>query len=158
MDNNFQVEYVGIDRENVGNCLSFMNLGYEYMKEIAPYKSLEIHNKILNSILNQQNEKEQWLIALRLNANMIGFTHFTVDRRQSIGLAYVLEFYIMPDFRKKGLGRQLYNFIKKELINCGIKNIWLTADKVNGELFWYSIGFMDTGEIENGLKILEISF
>jgi hypothetical protein len=38
-----------------------------------------------------------------------------------------------------------------------IKNVWLTAGKANGEPFWFHVGFIDTGETENGLKILEIS-
>lgn len=157
MDNNFQVEYVKINRENADNCLDFLNLGYDYMKETAPEKSLEIHNKFLNSILNRQSEKERWLIGLKINNRMIGFAHFKVDRDERIGWGYILEFYIIPDFRRKGLGSKLYNFIKQEFMNCGIKNIWLTASKVDGEPFWFSIGFMDTGEIENELKILEIS-
>lgn len=157
MDNNFQLEYVKINRESVDNCLDFMNLGWEYMKETAPDKSLEIHNKFLNSILNRQSEKERWLIGLKTNNNMIGFAHFKIDRSERIGWGYILEFYIIPDFRRKGLGRKLYNFIKQDLINCGIKDIWLTADKVNGEPFWFSLEFIDTGVTENELKILRIS-
>lgn len=70
---------------------------------------------------------------------------------------YILEFYIVPDFRRKGLGTKLYNLIRQNFINHGIKDIWLTANKVDGEPFGFSIGFMDTGEIKNELKVLELS-
>lgn len=157
MDNNFQVEYVKINRENLANCSDFMNLGYNYMKEVAPEKPLEIHSKFLNSILNRQVEKERWLVALKTNDKMIGFTHFKIDRSERIGWGYILEFYIIPDFRKKGLGSKLYNHIKQKLIGYEIKNIWLTANKITGEPFWFSIGFLDSGKVENDQKILEIS-
>lgn len=157
MDNNFQVEYVKITRESADNCSDFMNLGYNYMKEVAPEKSLEIHTKFLNSILNRQIEDERWLVALKINGTMIGFTHFKIDRSERIGWGYILEFYIIPDFRRKGIGSELYNYIKQEFIRYKINNIWLTANRVTGEPFWFSIGFSDSGEIENDQKILEIS-
>lgn len=151
------IEYVRVNRENPNHCADFMNLGYAYMKEVAPNKSLEVHDKFLNSILNRQNEKERWLIALKVNASMVGFAHFKIDRNERIGWGYILEFYISPTFRRNGLGRTLYSYIKQEFIDCGMKEIWLTADKTNGEPFWFSVGFRDTGKTENELKILEIS-
>ena len=151
------IEYIKINREDPSSCVDFMDLGYEYMKEVAPDKSLEIHDKFLNSILNRQNEKERWLIGLKANNNMVGFAHFKIDRNERIGWGYILEFYIMPQFRRKGFGRRLYDFTKQEFTVHGIKDIWLTADRVNGEPFWFSIGFVDTGNTENEMKILKNS-
>ncbi|MBL4936847.1 GNAT family N-acetyltransferase [Clostridium sp. YIM B02515] len=156
MESNFNVEYVKISRENPDRCRDFLNLGYEYMKEIAADMPVEIHDKFLNSILSKQFKNKRWLIGLIVNDNMVGFIHFKVDESERIGWGYILEFYIMPDFRRKGLGRKLYNFAKETLISCGIKDVWLSADKVNGESFWFSMGFIDTEEMEEGQKILKI--
>lgn len=68
MDNHFQIEYIKINRENAENCLDFMNLGYDYMNEVASEKSLEFHNKFLNSILNRQSENERWLPLYNTNS------------------------------------------------------------------------------------------
>ncbi|MEG0309067.1 MAG: GNAT family N-acetyltransferase [Clostridium sp.] len=157
MENNIKVEYVRVNRGNLSSCIEFMNLGYGYMKEVAPDKSLEIHNRFLNSVLDRQNEEERWLIGLKINNSMVGFAHFKIDKSERFGWGYILEFYIMSDFRRKGLGRKLYSFIREEFISCEIKDIWLTADKLNGEPFWFSLGFVDTDETENELKILKIS-
>jgi GNAT superfamily N-acetyltransferase len=151
------IEYVRISRENPNRCTDFMNVGYAYMKETAADRSLEVHSKFLNSVLNRQNEKERWLIAVKVNAAMIGFAHFKIDRSERIGWGYILEFYIIPSFRKQGFGRRLYGYIKQEFNNFQINDIWLTADQVNGEPFWFSMGFRDTGKTENDLKVLEIS-
>lgn len=51
MNNNTNFEYVRVNRDNPSSCIDFMTLGYEYMKEAAPDKSLEIHNKLLNNLL-----------------------------------------------------------------------------------------------------------
>lgn len=150
------VDYILVSRQNSNHCDEFLNLGYAYMKEAAPDKSLEIHNKFLNSVLNRQNETERWLVGIRVNAHMVGFAHFKVDRSERVGWGYIMEFYIIPDFRKKGLGRMLYAFIKEEFTRYGIDNLWLTANQENGEPFWFSLGFVDTGETENGMKILHI--
>lgn len=134
-----------------------MNLGYEYMKEVVPDESLEVYSKFLNSILNRQNEKERWLIGIKINNTMVGFAHFKIDKSERIGWGYILEFYIIPSFRRRGIGKRLYNFIREEFTSYQVKDIWLTADKINGEPFWFSLGFVDTEETENGLKILRIS-
>ena len=151
------VEYVRINRENPISCTNFMNLGYEYMKEVVPDESLEVYSKFLNSILNRQNEKERWLIGIKINNTMIGFAHFKIDKSERIGWGYILEFYIASNFRRRGIGKRLYNFIRQEFTSYQVKDIWLTADKINGEPFWFSLGFIDTEETENGLKILRIS-
>ncbi|ERI91065.1 acetyltransferase, GNAT family [Clostridiales bacterium oral taxon 876 str. F0540] len=157
MENNFNVEYVRVSRKNPELCAEFLNLGYEYMKEVASDWSTEMHNKFLNSILNHQTEDERWLIGLKINDSMVGFSHFKIDRSERIGWGYIMEFYIMPDFRRKGLGRKLYSLIREEFATYEIKDIWLTANKVNGEPFWFSLGFLDSGETEHEMKILTIS-
>lgn len=153
----FQVEFITINKGNPSNCSDFLSLGYEYMKEVASDYPLEVHEKFLNSILNKQGENERWLIMLKSSAKAIGFVHAKIDQDERVGLGYILEFYIIPDFRRKGFGIKLYSFIKHEFLSCEVKDVWLTADKINGEPFWFSIGFKDTGEVENGLKVLEIS-
>lgn len=151
------VDFIRISREPPKHCTRFLDLGSAYMKEVAPDKSVEIHNRFLNSILDRQNEQERWLIGVQENDKLMGFAHFKVDRIERVGWGYIMEFYIIPDFRRKGLGRILYGFIKEEFMKFGINNIWLTASRENGEPFWCSLGFMDTGETEHEMKILEIS-
>lgn len=63
------IEYVRVSRDNPNRCTDFMHLGYAYMKETAPDRSLEVHDKFLNSILDRQNEKERWLIAVKVKSN-----------------------------------------------------------------------------------------
>lgn len=157
INNMQQIEFVLVNRNNSDNCTDFMRLGYEYMKETASDYSLQIHEKFLNSILNKQGENNRWLILLKVDTVSVGFVHAKIDKDERVDWGYIMEFYISPTCRRNGLGTYLYNFMKQKFINCGAKNVWLTADKITGEPFWFSIGFGDTGELENDLKILVIS-
>lgn len=127
------------------------------MKKTATDYSLQIYEKFLNSILNKQGENNRWLTLLKVDTVPVGFVHAKIDKDERIGWGYIMEFYISGTCRRMGLGRTLYNFIKQEFINYEAKNVWLTADKVTGEPFPFSIGFADTGELENDLKVLVIS-
>lgn len=152
-----QIEFVLVNINNPDSCLDFMRLGYEYMRETASDYTLQIHEKFLNSILNKQSENKRWLILLKVDTVSVGFVHAEIDTDEKVNWGYIMEFYINPTYRRNGLGTYLYNFIKQKFISCGIKNIWLAADKITGEPFWFSIGFMDTGELEMNKKVLESS-
>jgi ribosomal protein S18 acetylase RimI-like enzyme len=153
-----KVDFVKVNKENPENCTDFMNLGCEYMKEVDNRNtSEEIQMKFLRSILARQGENNRWLILLRKNDVAIGFVHAKIDQDEQVGWGYILEFYIAPAFRRKGFGSMLYDFIKNEFIRSGAKHIWLNANKENGEPFWSSLGFIETGEVAAGQKNLAIS-
>ncbi|EQB86800.1 GNAT superfamily N-acetyltransferase [Clostridium punense] len=152
-----QIEFVLVNRNNPDSCMDFMRLGYEYMREVASDCSLQIHEKFLNSILNKQGENNRWLALLKVDNVSVGFIHAKIDKDERVDWGYIMEFYIDPSYRRNGLGTHLYNFAKQKFIFCGVKNLWLTANKITGEPFWFSIGFKDTGKLENELKVLEIS-
>ena len=158
MKNNMpKIEFVLINPNSPDKCLDFIKLGYEYMQETASDYSLEVHEKFLNSIINKQNENTRWLILLKVEGISVGFIHAKIDKDERIDWGYIMEFYIHPCYRRKGFGTSLYNFIKQKFMSYGIKDVWLTADKINGEPFWFSLEFIDTGEIENEMKVLRIT-
>lgn len=155
-NNKHDIEFVVVNVNNPDKCLDFMRLGYEYMKEIASDYSLQVHENFLNSIINKQNENNRWLVLLKIDNISAGFVHAKIDKEERIDWGYIMEFYICPYYRRNGFGTNLYEFIKQKFISYDIKDVWLTANKVSGEPFWCSLGFIDTGEMENGQKILRI--
>ena len=64
-----------------------------------------------------------------------------------------MEFYIIPDFRRKGYGRTLYEHIENVLINDGAQHMCLTANLVTGKPFWVAMGFHDTGKVDPDNKL-----
>ena len=65
------------------------------------------------------------------------------------------EFYVSPEHRRRGLGRQMVRKCEDFFAERGADSVWLTADGVTGEPFWRSVGYDHTGEVsaENGQRI-----
>lgn len=68
-----------------------------------------------------------------------------------------MEFYVIPEFRGKGCGREMFLHLQAMFRKDGAKKIYLAADPVTGKPFWEAMGFIRTGEIssENGQAIYE---
>lgn len=68
-----------------------------------------------------------------------------------------MEFYVLPEFRRKGYGKQMYAHLEETLINDGAKGLYLTSDPVTGKPFWLACGYKNTGEKspENNQEIYE---
>ena len=56
---------------------------------------------------------------------IIGYAHLEFEKKYWFGI------YIMPDFRSKGLGKRLWNFVKKFAIENRIYAVHLTVDNDN---------------------------
>ncbi len=68
-----------------------------------------------------------------------------------------MEFYVLPEYRRRGYGRQMYLHLEELLKRDGAKRLHLTADPVTGAPFWSKLGFAPTGEKspENKLDFFE---
>lgn len=68
-----------------------------------------------------------------------------------------MEFYVIPELRRKGYGKLMFERIESLFRSHGALRMYLTADPVTGKPFWEALGFQRTGEIspENKLDIYE---
>ena len=68
-----------------------------------------------------------------------------------------MEFYVKPEFRRKGYGTAMFKRIQMLFADHGVKRMYLTADPITGKPFWESLGFVNTSERspENGQEIYE---
>jgi len=93
-------------------------------------------------------------------AEAIGFSFFQIDNPKSDwckrpGWGLIREFYIRPEFRRKGRGRQLESQTVKTLQKMGAEQLYLTADS-KAIPFWVYCGWENTGELcSNDLYIFE---
>jgi GNAT superfamily N-acetyltransferase len=130
---------------------AFLSLGRDYLKNMAR----EEQERFLQSILLRQGEPDRWLLLLKHKNENLGFAHVKIDKDERIGWGFILEFYIVPTRRRMGLGRTFFKFITEMLEAKSVKDVWLLADS-SSELFWRSLGFKQTGEIdeETGQNIM----
>lgn len=122
----------------------------------------EILTKWANSMINIQGDADRHLELCYEEKNLIGFLYGKIDHPNhkgfiKVGYGYIMEFYVLPEFRRKGYGKQMYSHLEKLLITDGAKGFYLTSDPVTGKPFWLACGYKCTGEIspENNQEIYE---
>ncbi len=113
-------------------------------------------------MLNMQGSQDRHLELCYEGENLIGFLYGKVDHEGHKGFikpeyGYIMEFYIKPEYRRKGYGKAIFERIEVLFASHGAQRLYLTADSVTGIPFWAAMGFENTGETspENGLVIFE---
>ena len=129
-------------------AVSFMEMGEDYMSSEPP----ELSEKFLKSILELQGEPDRWLYFLQMEGHPVGFTHIKGDKTDRPGWGWILEFYIKPEYRRRGWGRYLYTESTRQFKErC---NQWLTSNP-EAIPFWKALGFHETGEIaDNSYRVM----
>lgn len=122
----------------------------------------ETLKRFIASIVSMSEDKDRFVELCYLGENLIGFAYGKIDREGHRGYirpgwGYVMEFYVKPEHRQNGYGREMYNYLENIFKSNGVSNIWLTADPITGEPFWSAVGFINNGEKspENNLYIYE---
>ncbi len=90
------------------------------------------------------------IILLHQADRPIGFCLFQIDDVSHPwcmhhGAGDIREFYIIPEKRKQGYGRHLFQITKQYFESHGVKAIYLSSDDQGA--YWESLGFTFTGRI-----------
>jgi N-acetylglutamate synthase-like GNAT family acetyltransferase len=145
------VELEPVTKNKPGTISTFLTLGRDYLsKSQMPANERE---RFLQSILKRQGEADRWLLLLKHQGKTLGFVHMKIDKNERLGWGFILEFYIVPDKRRLGWGGKLFILVRKILQDKGVQNIWLLASPPS-DSFWRSLGFQETGETEDGQKVM----
>lgn len=114
------------------------------------------------SIVSMSEDNDRFVELCYINDALIGFAYGKIDREEHRGYlrpgwGYVMEFYVKPEYRRKGYGKEIYKHLENIFKSNGVSNVWLTADPITGEPFWSTVGFTNSGEksSENNLYIYE---
>ena len=157
------ITYFQIYKENQDLYNEILPLWIAYLNE--PYESDDKKpaddERIcdLNIRINiQGNRPDMHFELFFCDGTLIGFANFAIDTGGISGLikkgyGTVMEFYIAPEFRRKGYGKLFYNHIEETLIKDGTQNIYLTSDTVAGVPFWGAMGFSESGKIDPDNKM-----
>jgi ribosomal protein S18 acetylase RimI-like enzyme len=79
------------------------------------------------------------------NEKSIGYLVYSYDKLT----ANILIANVKTEYKNKGIGKKLLNFLEKKLINKGIKAIDLKCSPVNSKKIWKKLGFKELKEIKN---------
>lgn len=139
---------------------AFVNMLTAYFPEINADIPEDIIKTKLADFIEEQISKEI-IQALLLYENGVpaGFSLFQIDTPDSDwckwpGWGFIREFYILPQFRHKGLGRKLAEHSQIQMQTLGATRFYLTSDAAQG--FWAACGWKHSEKTSsNGLLILE---
>ena len=134
-----------------------------YMREIA-------HGDLLDTT---DDEITDWLIKraeiqgqrdtmhfelIYSGENLAGFAMYAIDLGgiKGIldgGMGYIMEFYIVPELRRKGIATRAFAHMERVLTRQGARQIYLTPDSVSGVPFWERVGFRNSGKTDPDNKM-----
>jgi GNAT superfamily N-acetyltransferase len=147
-----EIEISHVTKNDPNTVSAFLCLSRDYFKDMP----LERRGKFIQSIIEKLREPDRWLLLLKHKNEYSGFAHFKIDKEERRGWGFILEFYIVPNKRRMGLGRRFFSFITDILRSEGVKDVWLLCNSPVAESFWRSLRFKVTGELdkETGHKIM----
>lgn len=106
----------------------------------------------------QGERKDMHFELVYLGKEVIGFALYAVDLGGIKGLiepgyGYIMEYYIVPNKRRKGYGMELYQHLVEVFKSHKVKYLYLTPDNTLGIRFWFRMGFLDSGKIDPDNKM-----
>lgn len=161
-----QIKYVRVFAQNQEVCAAFRALMTSYMEELDAHSDeplpMDLLPKWIDSIIAMQGPSDRHTELCYVGDNLIGFLYGKVDHEDHKGFikpgyGYIMEFYVCPQYRRKGYGKKMFLHMEHLFRKDGAKRMYLTADPVSGKPFWEAMGFANTGEQspENKLDIYE---
>ena len=161
-----QIKYVRVSAENGNSSKLFALLLHEYIREMNAHSERPLPEQFVqkwcDSILSMQGPADRYLELCYAAEILVGFLYGKIDHEDHNGFikpgcGYVMEFYVRPEYRRKGYGRMMFRQLEQMFRYGGAKMMCLTADPVTGKPFWEAMGFVNTGEQspENKLDIYE---
>ncbi len=161
-----QIKYVQLSADNEELCKTFASLMLDYIAELNEHDSdpmpEQFQHKWINSIIAMQGPSDRHLELCYVDGETLGFLYGKVDHENHNGFikpgyGYIMEFYVRPEYRRKGYGKAMFCRLKNLFQIDGARRMYLTADPLTGKPFWEAMGFMNTHEQspENQLDIYE---
>lgn len=145
-----------LDLTDADAITGMRSLFHQYHAEIGTPPGFD-ENKYIESVLRRLRQEPdcRWFLMARDSTGApAGFCFFKIDKDERQGWGYIMEFFVLPGNRRKGLGRLLLQLSLKRMGESGVKQVWLSSAFL-AEAFWQACGFDFTGETyENGKKVM----
>lgn len=161
-----KLKFTQLQRDSEEHYKLFESLMIPYNQELDNHTSIHTDYdfilKVTRGILNMQGPYDRHLELCYDEDKLIGFLYGKVDHETHKGFikpgyGYIMEFYVKPEFRRNGYGKDMFKRLEEHFASHGVKRMYLTADPVTGKPFWEAMGFENIGQKspENGQDIFE---
>lgn len=148
------------------NSRIFHSLMKEYAAELDKYQHRTTDPRLLerwtDGVIGKAAESFRILRLCYADDEVIGFLYGKIDQPNDkgykmVGCGCIMEFYVKPEFRRKGYGKIMFNYVEQFFRKQNTAWMYLTADPVTGKPFWSALGFTSKGEYspDNNQEIFE---
>ena len=146
-----RLEYVQLYEDNTLGCRCFSDLMHSYINEMNQHSHRplpeEFQQRWIDSIIRMQGPEDRHLELCAMDGEWIGFLYGKVDHPEHKGFikpgyGYIMEFYVRPEYRRKGFGRLMFARMEALFRLDGAKRMYLTADPVTGRPFWEAVALV----------------
>ncbi|MBP9892346.1 MAG: GNAT family N-acetyltransferase [Planctomycetes bacterium] len=128
------------------NLDEFIKLTEEYFRENWP-ENLEGHSDwrthYKSWLKTRAKEGGRRLWTIKVGGKLAGLANFYSSGPEGARVGHISEFYVKPDFRRRGIGRDLFYMIRHELEKdgCRILKSEVQPDEPGRISFWEELGF-----------------
>ena len=161
------MQFIQVQKGNPEHFDTFKSMMVSYIKELDAHKpgkepiSDEFIFKITKSCMDVQGPHDRHLELVYVDEESIGFLYGKVDHEdhkghKKPGYGYIMEFYVRPEYRRKGYGEDMFRRLERLFFDHDVKRMYLTTG-TSGEAFWKTMGFTPTDEVQpdNDMLIFE---
>jgi Acetyltransferase (GNAT) family. len=153
------LRFVQIEKDNAMHFKTAQELWIPFIQELQAYGGTEecvsaILDGLRRQIQMQCERPDMHFEIAYLKQRPIGIAIFAIDWDtiydflDAPGYGTVMDFYIMPAFRRQGFGLQFFMHIQ-QLLSCdGATAMYVCPTSVIGQLFWRAAGFRDSGKFD----------
>ena len=150
-----KLKFADITKEDRNEFYRLMQM---YARELDEHYDRNTEEEVLKNWTDTMLERQldttrpRYLKFGYMQSDVIGFFYGDMDKAEDegfkkIGYGCILEFYVLPEYRRCGYGKEMFLHLQNMFRKAGVKMTYLTADQITGKPFWEALGFTSTGEI-----------
>ena len=158
-----KLTYLQIDKSNAEHFENAKSLWLPFISEVNEHDGTsETEEDVIDGLRKrtsiQGSRPDMHFEIAFLDDQPVGIAMFAIDTGTVYGLleagyGTVMGFFIKPEYRRKGYGKDFFFHIEEVLKKDGAPKIYLTPDGVTGEPFWTAMGFTDSGKVDPDNKM-----
>ena len=114
-------------------------IDYEYLEKMNINENIKIFTE------RYYNNKEKFIVA-EIDSKVVGFTRYIDNNTLSPETKEVdcelLALYVLLEMKRKGIGKKLFEYVKKEFINLNKKKmiLWCLKENYDSRKFYEKVG------------------
>lgn len=119
-------------------------------EDIDYFSSEDEYRQIIRDLMKKPSPVEVFWI--QKEGVRIGATHFKIYHLTD-GECFILDFWIFPEYRNQGFGKEAFLYLEEYGISKGAKYFKLNSMKADSIRFWNRLGFIYGGKDEDEMDI-----